>query len=185
MLARLADGVTPEQAVAMVQADYQRAAYASLGGPKAGEKPVTLSLKEAKGFPGVGGGLEQPLQILMGMVALVLLIALSNVAMMLLARSNGRQREFSIRAALGARRGALLKELLAESLLLVGAGGAMAWLFAESATRALAAWSPQIESSLQPDRSVMLFALGILALTAVRFGLAPLRCAMNASPGEH
>ena len=183
LLARLADGVTPEQAVATAQAAFQRAAYLGIGNPKAGEKPPTLSLKETKGFPNVGGGLEQPLQILMGMVSLVLLIALSNVAMMLLARSNGRQREFSIRAALGARRGTLLKELLAESLLLVGVGGAMAWLFAEIATRALSAWSPQIESSLQPDRSVMLFALGILALTAVLFGLAPLHSAMNASPG--
>jgi len=183
LLARLADGVSPEQAVATAQAAFQRAAYLGIRNPKAGEKPPTLSLKEAKGFPGVGGSLGQPLQILMGMVGLVLLIALSNVAMMLLARSNGRQREFSIRAALGARRGALLKELLAESLLLVSAGGALAWLFAETATRALSAWSPQIESSLQPDRSVMLFALGILALTAVLFGLAPLRSAMKASPG--
>ncbi len=183
LLARLADGVISAQAVATAQAAFQRAAYIGLGSPKAGEKPPTLSLKETKAFPSASESLSEPLKILMGMVSLVLLIALSNVAMMLLARSNGRQREFSIRAALGARRGALLKELLAESLLLVGAGGALAWLFAETATRALAAWSPQIESSLQPDRSVMLFALGILALTAVLFGLAPLRSAMNASPG--
>jgi len=67
----------------------------------------------------------------------VLLIALANVAMLLMARNAARQREFSIRQALGAGRGELLRQLLVESLILVTAGGALAWGFAEMATRLL------------------------------------------------
>ena len=117
------------------------------------------------------------------MVALVLLIALSNVAMLLIARNAARQREFSLRLALGAARGHLFRQLLIESALLVGAGGALAWLFATSATRALASWA-QIESSLAPDSTVLLFTLSVLALAALLFGLAPLRLALSAGAAQ-
>jgi predicted permease len=115
-----------------------------------------------------------PLRILMAMVALVLLIALTNVVMLLMARNGARQREFSLRQALGAGRGELLRQLLAESLILVTAGGALAWGFAEIATRLLGNWA-QIEASLAPDKTVLLFTLGVLVLAALLFGLAPLR----------
>jgi predicted permease len=62
-------------------------------------------------------------------------------------------------------------------LILVSAGGALAWCFAEMATRLLAQWA-QIESSLAPDRTVMLFTLGVLAFAGLLFGLAPLRVAL-------
>jgi predicted permease len=107
----------------------------------------------------------------------VLLIALTNVVMLLMARNAARQREFSVRQALGAGRGELLRQLLAESLILVTVGGALAWGFAEMATRLLGRWA-QIESSLTPDRMVMLFTLGVLLFAAVLFGLAPLRVAL-------
>ena len=64
-----------------------------------------------------------------------------------------------------------------ESLLLVTAGGALAWAFAEAATRILGQWA-QIESSLAPDRTVLLFTLAALAIAALLFGLAPLRVAL-------
>jgi predicted permease len=64
-----------------------------------------------------------------------------------------------------------------ESLILVTAGGALAWGFAEMATRLLGRWA-QIESSLAPDRTVMLFTLGVLVIAALLFGLAPLRVAL-------
>ena len=67
--------------------------------------------------------------------------------------------------------------LLAESLILVTAGGALAWGFAEVATRLLGRWA-QIESSLAPDRTVLLFTLGLLVIAAVLFSLAPLRVAL-------
>ena len=86
----------------------------------------------------------------MTMVGLVLLIALSNVGMLLMARNATRQREFSVRMALGAGRRELFRQLLMESLLLVAIGGELAWLFATLATKALGDWA-QIESSLAPD----------------------------------
>ena len=87
------------------------------------------------------------------------------------------RREFSLRLALGARRGELLRQLLTESLLLVMAGGALAWGFAQLATRMLGRWA-LIESSLAPDKTVLLFTLGVLAFAAVLFGLAPFRVAI-------
>jgi predicted permease len=64
----------------------------------------------------------------------------------------------------------------------VALGGGLAWLFAVSATKALGAWA-QIESSLAPDNTVLVFTLGILVLAALLFGLAPLRVALSAGPG--
>ena len=117
----------------------------------------------------------------MGMVALVLLIALTNVVMLLVARNATRQREFSMKLALGAGRGDLLRQLLAESFLLATAGGLVAWLLAVFATRALGNWA-QIESSLAPDGTVLYFTLIVLAVAIVLFGLAPLRIALSAGP---
>jgi predicted permease len=139
-----------------------------------GEKPPVLSVIDARSFPGYSERYGNPLRILMAMVGLVLLIAMTNVVMLLMARNAARQREFSVRQALGAGRGELLRQLLAESLILVSAGGALAWGFAEVATRLLGSWA-QIESSLAPDRMVLLFTLGVLVVAALLFGLAPLR----------
>jgi predicted permease len=181
MLVRLAPGVSHGQALAKVQGIFQAAAYVGIGKPQAGEKLPVLSLHDAKNFPGYDEYYGQPIKVLMSMVGLVLLIALSNVAMLLVARNTMRQREFSLRLALGAGRGHLFRQLLTESLLLVTAGGILAWLFAVLATQALAAWS-SIESSLAPDRTVLLFTLGILVLAAVVFGVAPLRTALSSGP---
>jgi predicted permease len=179
MIGRLTPGVSRTQALAHLQPLFQTAAYVGLGGsPMEGEKRPVLSLADAKAFPGsYDANYGRPLRILMAMVGLVLLIALANVAMLLMARNAARQREFSIRQALGAGRGELLRQLLVESLILVTAGGALAWGFAQMATRLLGRWA-QIESSLAPDRTVLLFTLGVLAIAGLLFGLAPLRVAL-------
>jgi len=182
MLGRLAPGVTKAQAVAQLQPTFQTAAYVGLGNPEPGEKRPVLSFQDAKGFPGYDNQYGKPLRMLMAMVGLVLLIALSNVVMLLLARNTTRQREFSLRLALGAGRTELFRQLLTESLLLVALGGGLAWLFATSATKALGIWA-QIESSLAPDNTVLFFTLSILVLAALLFGLAPLRVALSAGPG--
>jgi predicted permease len=181
LIGRLAPGVTRAQAAAQLQPLFQTAAYVGLGNPQPGEKRPTLSLQEAKGFPGYDEQYGKPLRMLMAMVGLVLLIALSNVAMLLMARNATRQREFSVRMALGARRRELFRQLLTESLLLVSTGGILAWLFATAATKALGAWA-QIESTLAPDKTVLLFTLSVLVLAALLFGLAPLRIALSAAP---
>jgi predicted permease len=175
MLARLAPGVSREQAAERLQGTFRTATYVGLGSPMAGEKPPVLSFEQAKNFPNYDQ--KGPLQMLMAMVGLVLLIALTNVVMLLMARNATRQREFSLRLALGARRVELLRQLLTESLLLVAVGGALAWGFAEMATRTLARWA-NIDSSLAPDKTVLLFTLGILLFAAVLFGLAPFRVAI-------
>ena len=182
MLGRLAPGMTKAQAVAQLQSTFQTAAYVGLGNPEPGEKRPVLSLHDAKNFPGYDAQYGKPLRMLMAMVGLVLLIALSNVVMLLMARNATRQREFSLRLALGARRRELFRQLLTESLLLVSLGGGLAWLFAISATKALGAWA-QIESSFAPDNTVLLFTLSILVLAALLFGVAPLRVALSAGPG--
>jgi predicted permease len=174
-------GVNQVQAVAQLESAFQTAAYVGLGNPQPGEKKPVLSLQEVKGFPGYEEQYGKPLRILMSMVGLVLLIALSNVVMLLMARNATRQREFSVRLALGAGRKELLRQLLSESLLLVSAGALLAWLFANTATKALGAWA-QIESSLAPDNAALLFTLSILALATLLFGLIPLRVVLSAGP---
>jgi predicted permease len=177
LIGRLAPGVNREQAVARLQNVFQAAARVGLGSPMAGEKPPLLSFADAKNFPGYEGQYGKPLRMLMAMVGLVLLIALTNVVMLLMARNASRQREFSLRLALGARRSELLRQLLTEGLLLVTVGGALAWGFAELATRMLGRWA-LIESSLAPDTTVLLCTLGVLVFAALLFGLAPFRVAI-------
>jgi predicted permease len=177
LLGRLAPGVSREQALSRLQSVFQTAAYVGLGSPMPGEKPPVLSFADAKNFPGYDGQYGKPVRMLMAMVGLILLIALTNVVMLLMARNATRQREFSLRLALGAQRGELLRQLLTEGLLLVAVGGALAWGFAELTTRVLGRWA-LIESSLAPDKTVLLFTLAVLVFAALLFGLAPFRVAI-------
>jgi predicted permease len=177
LIARIAPDVTKEQAIAQLQPVFQRGAYAGLGSPMKGEKLPVLSFAEAKNFAGSDEMYGKPLRILMAMVGLVLLIALANVVMLLLARNANRQREFAVRQALGAGRGELFRLLVTESVLVVAAGGALAWAFAVMSTRLLGNWA-QIESTLAPDRSVLLFTLGVLVVASLLFGLVPMRLAL-------
>jgi predicted permease len=117
--------------------------------------------------------LRTPVEILMGLVALVLLIACTNVVMMVQARNTAREHEFSLRMAIGAGRASIFRQLLCESLLLVGVGAVAGWLFALWATQMLASWSG-IETGLSPDRTVLLFTIAISAVAALAFGLFPL-----------
>jgi len=182
LTARLAPGVTPAQALARVQPIFEATAYAPIGPPKPGARQVYLSMSAAKGLDQYVEDYGRPLSLLMALVALVLVIACANVALLLVARNQARQREFSLRLAIGAGRGDLFRQLLMESLLLVVAGGLVAWLFAEPATSALAAWS-HLETSLRPDTTVLLFTLGVLVAAALAFGLAPLYDALSVPAG--
>jgi predicted permease len=179
---RLAAGVSPQQAASRLQPQFQNAAYVGVEHPKPGEEKPRLSLAPARGLDAITDDYQRPLRLLMSLVGLVLLIACANVALLLIARNQGRQREFSLRLAIGASRWHLFRQLLTESLLLVIAGGILAWTLAIPATRALAAWS-QLETSLQPDRSVLLFTLAVVVLAALVFGLAPLRSALSVPAG--
>lgn len=124
----------------------------------------------------VTGNVRSPLFILMGAVMLVLLIMCANVANMLLARGTTRQREMAVRAALGASRGRLALQLLAESLILACLGGALGVLVALGGLRVLLALNPTslprlAEVSLSAP--VLAFALILTVVTGVAFGVLP------------
>jgi predicted permease len=182
MIGRLEPGVTAKQAQAQLNSLFRQTAY--WGGAKQEPKrPLPeLHFSAARGNQGLREGYEQPLELLMAMVGLVLVIACSNVAMLLMARNAAREREFSLRLALGASRRHLFRKLLTESVLLVGAGAGLGWLFAEWSTKALASWS-EFDVNIGPDRTVLLFTLGVSLVAALVFGLAPLRSAAGVSPG--
>jgi predicted permease len=182
LIARLAPHVTQPQALARVDPVFQSAALIGLGTPDPKSRKNILAFASAKGVEGVRDQYEEPIKILMAMVGLVLAIACGNVAMLLVARNATRQREFSLRMALGAGRSRLLRQLLTESLLLVTAGAALGWLFAVSASEALAAWSG-MEIPFSPDVTVLLFTLAVSVVCAIVFGLAPLRSAVSVPVG--
>jgi predicted permease len=179
MMARLQPGVTPQQAQQALVGTFGEVARQSVGtiDPKAW-KPL-LAFVPARGIAGYSDEYREPLHILMGMVGLVLLLAITNVAMMIQARNTSRQREFSLRLAIGAGRMALFRQLLAESLLLVAGGALLGWAFALLATHMLAKWS-SIETGMNPDGSVLLFTVAISAAAALVFGITPLWSATHA-----
>jgi predicted permease len=181
LIARLAPGVSQAKALAAVQPVFQRAAYVGLGSPMAGERMPVLSFERASNFAGFDEMYGKPLRMLMAMVGLVLVIALTNITALLLARNSARQREFSLRLALGAGRADFLRQLLVEGILLTAAGGALAWGFARGATHLLANWA-QIESSLAPDGTVFIFSMALLIAAVTLFAVVPLRLAIRSGP---
>jgi predicted permease len=121
--------------------------------------------------------LMQPLWILMGTVAMVLLIACANLANLQLARAIGRQREFAVRLALGASRQRLARQLLVESLVLALAGSALGLVIAMWGADALLRFVPNpgitLTVSVAPDQRILAFTLSLAVLTGIAFGFAP------------
>ena len=138
------------------------------------------------------GDIRPVLWVLLGAVGFVLLIACGNVANLLLARSQARQREFSIRVALGAGGSRITRQLLTESLVLALIGGAVGLLVAKWGTTAALAVVPK--GSFNPtipraetiglDLRVLLFTLGVCIMTGIVFGLVPALRTSRARIGE-
>ena len=124
----------------------------------------------------VVGDTARPLQLMFAAVGIVLLIACSNVANLLLARAFGRRREFTLRAAVGAGRSRLIRQLLTESVLLSAVAGAGGILIARAAIDFVKATGPANLPRLREvavDLPVFAFALGVSLAVGVLFGLAP------------
>jgi len=115
--------------------------------------------------------------VLFGVSSLVLLVACTNLASMLLARASDRRKETAIRLALGAERWRLVRQLLTESMVVALVGGAIGALLARWITMLLAAWRPPIDIpilvNITPDYRVFLFALLVSMFTIALFGLLP------------
>jgi len=168
-IARLKPGVTLEQAQTQMTTIARRleAAYPATN---TGFGARVITLRER-----VSGQSRQPVMILLAAVSLVLLIACVNVASLLLARAADRRNEMAIRAALGASRWHVLRQLLLESVLLALGGGALGVLLSSWSFTGLARLVPaSIDAGgLGIDLRVLVYTLLVSVFTGVLFGLAP------------
>ena len=138
------------------------------------------------GFSSLRRDSETSLWLLLGISGLVLLIACANLANLLLARATARERQLTIRLALGASRSRLIRELLAEGVLLAGAGSIFGLFLAFAVSRLLVAFisttNNQIVLDLSMDWRLLAFTTALAVLTTLLFGLAPAVRATRAEP---
>ena len=131
---------------------------------------------------------SDPLAYLLAITGLVLLIACANLANLMLARASAREREIAVRLALGAVRRRLIRQLLAEGLLLAVAGAGAGLLLAHTLARFLASFlstgSNEVFLNLNPDWRVFAFTAGVAGAATVLFGLMPALRATRIAPGE-
>jgi putative ABC transport system permease protein len=170
VVARLEDGVSVAQAQAEMSAIARRLEE---------EHPSTNTGKSAAVVPlqdVLVGDSRQTLYVLLAAVCLVMLIACANVANLLLARATAREREMVVRAAVGAGRGRLVRQLLTESVVLAAAAAVAGVWFARLGVIGLGALAPENlprMEEIRVDGPVLLFALAIALFATVIFGLAP------------
>jgi predicted permease len=169
-LARLRPGVSAEQATADLSTIFEHYVEAR------GLRTESLRIKLRPGAWGLfpREKLVPGAIVLMTLVGLVLLIACTNVANLLLARGTARRKEMALRLSIGAGRGRLIRQLITESLLLALLGGAAGFLFASWGTQVIPKLVPnEVSLDLSPDARVFVFAAGITLLAGLLFGLTP------------
>jgi putative ABC transport system permease protein len=171
-IARLRSGESAAQARA--ELDTINAGYAQEFAGHADAPNHELEVKSLQ--ESLVGGLRRSLLVLLAAVGLVLLIACANVANLLLARGNAREKEVALRKALGASRGRIVAQLLCESFVLAFFGGALGFLLAAALMpllRSVKEASVPRLAEVRLDPAVLVFSLLLCAITAILFGLAP------------
>ena len=184
---RLKPGVSMEQALAALQPFFhglleQEVLESAFSNTTAYTREQFLKgqvslIAAAQGRAPIRQQLSQPLWLLLGIVAGVLLIACANVASLLIARASARQKEIAVRLALGASRGRIVGQLLVESVLLAAIGGTLGLVFAWWTTGFLLGFMPTSETphviTGALDHRVLMFNLLLSVITGVLFGLVP------------
>ena len=168
-IARLKSGTSLAQAQANIDVVFEQ--LRRQGSVQSGQRGILLERYQKY----LAGDLGTSLVILFGAVALLLLIACANVASLIMARTSSRQREISIRLALGAERGQLLQQFMSESLLLALIGGAAGLLAARWTLKGLVSsipWDIPSTPNVELDGRVLAFAFLLAAATSIVFGLA-------------
>ena len=184
VLARLAPGISVEQANARLEALWPPLAETTLKASMAEEKRRAVRDSTLKAvFGGAGWSnlrstFRRPLYVLFAMVGLILLIGCANAANLFLARAVARTEELAVRRALGATRQRIVRQLLTESVLLALISAVLGVVFAYGGSRALVAWISEgrpaaVALDLEPDATVLAFTIGLTVLTGVLFGLTP------------
>ena len=194
ILGRLKPGETPQEAEERMKAlapEINRATIPEyfLGDSRRLYLKRSFALRPAATvFSETGTKYRTGLFTVVAVVGLVLFIACANIANLLLARAAARQREISVRMAIGAGRGRVIRQLMTESLLLsvLGAGGGL--LFAVWGSpllvRLLSKTGNELQLDVAPDLRVLAFTIGVAILTGLLFGLAPALRATNILPNQ-
>jgi putative ABC transport system permease protein len=184
IIARLHGGVPIEQARAEIAAITSQVAREN---PEGTTPPGALvnGIRED-----LTGEFRRPFVLLQAAVGIMLLIACANVANLLLARYSARAYEFSVRTAIGASRGQLVRQLLAENMVLSGLGAIGGIVFAGWSIRPMLALVPAPASlpfaeQVRVSPEALAFALGLSLLSSILFGLAPARQASRAGTAQH
>ena len=183
MMARRSESVGVAQAQAWVNAQWQRDMADREGAAISDSRRQEIAKNFVELLPGGAGishlrdAYEAPLAVLMGIVAIVLLIACANLANFLLAKAASREREFSTRLALGSSRARIVRQVLTETLLLAFIGGTLGLVLAFLGTGTLIKFMVGEPShtalAASPDLRVLGFTSAVCVLTGLLFGIAP------------